>query len=101
MPPATDEHTWMREIASGYENGACGKGGRSSTPNQDDIKGYELPTISPAWETLEIAKLKKCGEEEEEEEQHLQMPPTLDHKYFVRNAPKCFHDSLMNKDECF
>ena len=99
MPPATDEHTWMREIASGYENGAGGKSGRSSTPNQDDISSYEVPTISPAWETLEVAKVEKC--EQEEEEQHLQMPPALDHKYFVRNAPKCFHDSLMNKDECF
>ena len=73
------------------------------TPNKgnllNDIRSYEVPTISPAWETLEVAKVEKC--EKEEEEQHLQIPPALDHKYFVRNAPKCFHDSLMNKDECF
>ena len=99
MPPTTNEHTWMTEIASGYDNGGGGEDGRISTPNQDDIRSYELPTISPAWETLEVVKLEKC--EEEEEEQHLQLPPALDHKYFVRNAPKCFHDSLMNKDECF
>ena len=97
MPPATEEHTWIREIASGYES----DGGGGDTSNQDGIGSFELPCISPAWEELESSNGEKRNEDEEEKEEFLQMPGTLDHRFFVRNAPRCFYDSLMNKDECF
>jgi hypothetical protein len=99
MPPATDEHTWVREITSGYENGSGSHGKRSGEAYQDAIGTFELPCISPAWETLQPSK----GENREGggDEEFLQMPGTLDHRFFVRNAPQCFYDSLMNKDESF
>ena len=99
MPPATEEHTWVRQIASGYKNGA--DGGGSDISNENVIGSFELPCISPAWEVLEASNGKKKDEEEEEKEEFLQLPGTLDHRFFVRNAPSCFYDSLMNKDECF
>ena len=96
MPPATE--VWIREIASGYESEASSSGG---TANQDAIGSFELPCISPAWELLETSICEKKDEDDEEKEEFLQMPGTLDHRFFVRNAPRCFYDSLMNKDECF
>ena len=97
MPPATEDHTWVREIASGYKDGAGG----GDASNQDGIGSFELPCISPAWEVLESSNGEKREKDEKEKEEFLQMPGTLDHRFFVRNAPRCFYDSLMNKDECF
>ena len=47
-----------------------------------------LPTISPAWEVMQLNK----GDP-------LDIPRALDHRFFVNGAPKCFRDSLFEEGE--
>jgi len=103
LPPATDEHSWVQNIAKGYKKkgGFKGEGRMPATC-------MKLPQVAPAWEYIgcEDSNTKnddtsKCQSDELNIEPELFPPKSLDHRFFVHNAPKCFSDSLYDKDECF
>jgi hypothetical protein len=90
LPPATAEHTWVREIHKDYGNSSLE---RQVAPKS--MKASALPCVSPAWETFE--SLEKIGVEGSSPP--LTIPHRIDHRYFVRGAPKCFRDSLFEDRE--
>ena len=96
LPPSTSDHTWVQNIASEYRYGSSGNGAASSDQG-GDIASFALPEISPAWECFDTDGDRKIGTNGG----FLEIPPGLDHRFFVRNAPHCFRQSLMNRDECF
>lgn len=92
LPPATDEHSWVKKIAEGYEKVSVGGG--STVPA---MVASPLLQVSPAWQAIEGSEV------DSQEESHIQIPRTIDHRFFVRNAPACFRDSLFedsDDDDC-
>ena len=90
IPPATDEHTWVREIAK--RNGQpCDK---ASAP-KDAIRTFKLSEVSPAWEVIGQTTIGGG------DRVSFEPPQALDHRFFVRNAPGCFRKSLLNTEESF
>ncbi|KAL3945193.1 MAG: hypothetical protein SGBAC_000730 [Bacillariaceae sp.] len=91
LPPATEEHSWVKNISKGYNKAPLvERTGTGST-----IPASPLLNVSPAWEVID------CVDEATSEELQLEIPHTIDHRFFVRNAPQCFRDSLFedNDDE--
>jgi hypothetical protein len=87
LPPANDEHTWVKEIQNGYPEATADKS------SVDKFETMPLPKVSPAWESI--------GTKETEDEQvdpPLEIPKAIDHRFFVQGAPQCFRDSLFHKD---
>lgn len=93
LPPNTVE--WVKEIRRGYESA----NGMTNTalprePRQESIRVEELPSVSPAWECLPEAPTNKA----EGGEPPLELPTSIDHRFFVKGAPQCFRESIF--DEC-
>eukprot|EP00934_Nitzschia_sp_Nitz4_P008163 Nitzschia sp. Nitz4//scaffold52_size167869//4218//6032//NITZ4_002253-RA/size167869-processed-gene-0.117-mRNA-1//1//CDS//3329553966//8153//frame0 len=88
MPPATDEHTWVCELEKAY------KTTEKVPPSTKDLQAYALPQVSPAWEEISTP-----AEDKDDEEADLEIPYSLDHRFFVKGAPKCYYDSLMEDKE--
>lgn len=93
LPPSTGDHTWVQNIATGYGSG-CNS---AASSGRAEIVSFALPEMSPAWECLDKDGNRNIGSDG----RCLEIPRGLDHRFFVQNAPHCFRDSLMNKDECF
>mmetsp|Transcript_24225 Transcript_24225/g.52770 ORF Transcript_24225/g.52770 Transcript_24225/m.52770 type:complete len:684 (-) Transcript_24225:1087-3138(-) len=93
LPPSTGDHTWVQNIATGYGSG-CNS---AASSGRAEIVSFALPEISPAWECLD----KDGNRNIDSDGRCLEIPRGLDHRFFVQNAPYCFRDSLMNKDESF
>ena len=94
IPPSSDEHSWVKTIAKDY--------GLQNTRGSSDqvVKGVqyvELPCISPAWECIEGASTNDTFVEKKK----LEIPKSLDHRFFVKGNPYCFRESLFQEDETF
>mmetsp|Transcript_20748 Transcript_20748/g.31405 ORF Transcript_20748/g.31405 Transcript_20748/m.31405 type:complete len:588 (-) Transcript_20748:1271-3034(-) len=48
----------------------------------------QVPKISPAWQHISA----------KEDIDLLEIPQALDHRFFVKGVPECFHESLFEKD---
>lgn len=88
------QHTWVEELHEGYDDDKP-----KLVKPQATVITTTVPVISPAWETL-----KPLAEAEKEEDQGsgsslLGIPRTIDHRFFVKDAPKCFRDSLFEKND--
>jgi hypothetical protein len=93
LPPATDEHTWVKEIQKQVVKTT------TPAPKTMDDTVVSLPSVSPAWEA--IASSVVC----DEEQAVLDIPRAIDHRFFVRDAPECFRQSLFedrggDDDDC-
>ncbi len=84
LPPATEEHSWVRRLSEGYD------GKDRSHPEVESIAIVSpVPTITPAWEALPCVSSEVIA-----------LPPRgIDHRFFVKNPPNCFYDSLFEPDE--
>jgi hypothetical protein len=78
LPPAIEAHSWVLEAQNIV---------KKQTSQRRSLETTTLKVTSPAWEAINHSNYK-------EEKVSLQVPKTLDHQYFVRNAPKCFSDKL-------
>ncbi len=84
IPPATEEHSWVHQLSEGYD----GKSSSNSEIERSAIAS-PVPTISPAWESLPPVS-----------NEVIALPPRgIDHRFFVKDPPKCFYDSLFEPDE--
>lgn len=89
LPEDNDENTWIREIKEGY--------GKSGVGDPKDIVDFEesfLPCISPAWE--DISDIVECSQDAK-----LDVPNALDHRFYVKDASKCFRESLFRDEDTF
>ncbi|CAJ1957246.1 unnamed protein product [Cylindrotheca closterium] len=90
LPPATGDHSWVQNITKGYDKSSPVESGGTDSA----ILGSPLVQVSPAWEVIDGQK-----EETPSEELQLEIPHTIDHRFFVRNAPECFRDSLFEDND--
>lgn len=84
LPSASEEHTWVHHILEGYD-------GQHNCKSEVQISATvsPVPTISPAWEALPSVS-----------SQVIALPPRgIDHRFFVKDPPECFYDSLFEPDE--
>jgi hypothetical protein len=79
MPP--NSHLWIKELRKGYPQKLMGNNGISET------KPCRVPHVAPAWEALPASTA--CASPNS-----LDVPTALDHRFFVRNPPTCFRESL-------
>jgi len=82
LPPATEEHSWVMEAQK-----------KVKQASGNEVEATALKVVSPAWETIDYS-------DKEEELAPLDVPASLDHQYFVSNAPHCFTTRLFSKDNC-
>ncbi len=92
LPEANDENTWVSEIQK-VENCNLFQA-KSSTGERAKIASELLPEVSPAWEDISETVAKSADEK-------LEIPMSLDHRFFVKDASSCFRESLFKEDECF
>jgi hypothetical protein len=97
LPPSTSEHTWIQEISQGYSGD--GNSARKSEPSAATITPSALPQVSPAWQSIEPIT---TTDSDDDDQAVLHVPKSIDHRFFVKGAPRCFYDSLFEKDsgEC-
>jgi len=98
------KHTWVDELYEGYGTDPSA----TVTPHssQSSVCRELVPCISPAWESIIVSQDVSNDEhtaiqqqrQEEEVEDKLQIPTAIDHRFFVRDPPKCFRDSLFEKN---
>lgn len=91
LPPVTDDHSWVSKISRGYDKSYRVESGGA----QSVIRPTSLLKVSPAWEVIDPTEGISSHESE------LEIPYAIDHRFFVRNAPQCFRDTLFedNDDE--
>lgn len=83
LPSASEEHTWVHELSKGYEGQDC------ESEVQSSAVASPVPKISPAWEALPLVTNEVVA-----------LPPKgIDHRFFVKDPPRCFYDSLFEPDE--
>ena len=85
IPPPTEEHSWVQQIERDY------KGGSLSSCDPIPSQAVPVPSISPVWQKI-IPK-------EKPEAESLEIPKTIDHRFFVEDAPECFRASLFEDIE--
>ena len=102
-----EQHTWVEEIHQGYDEDDGNDFALSSKPpalkrnESSAVATSDVPVIAPAWETLKATPSLTKKEVDDDESSLLQIPRGIDHRFFVKNAPKCFRDSLFEKnDDC-
>lgn len=78
MPP--DSHVWIRNLRKGYPNNLMSTNETSAATKEP----CRVPHVSPAWEALPVSTTPDS----------LDVPTALDHRFFVRNPPTCFRESL-------
>lgn len=79
LPPATNEHSWVIEAQRKVTQVPCCKVGATT-----------LKVASPAWEKIDYPNDVKVPA--------LEVPTSLDHQYFVSDAPHCFTTRMFSKD---
>lgn len=77
IPPNNKDHTWVSQIMEGYPQ-------KIDSRCINNVKSSNVPCVSPAWEQIHPNA----------DALQLNIPFGLDHKYFVKNAPSCFRESL-------
>ena len=93
LPPATDDHTWVKEIKATYPKEQTSRN-ESQCQFNSSYESTTLPFVKPAWQII------KNNGNDKNDGQYLSIPCSLDHRFFVLGAPTCFRDSLF-KDESF
>jgi len=100
LPPATPEHSWVIESQRGYDNAMQQKsksdGNASKIEHRSNMAFDLLPSASPAWEHFDC----EVKTESSNPGATLTIPKGLDHRFFVWNAPNCFSESLIEKEDC-
>jgi hypothetical protein len=86
LPPATDEHTWVKEIQKQVFKTTT----TTTTAAPKTMDTVSLPSVSPAWEAIASSIVVS----DEEQQAVLEIPRAIDHRFFVRGAPECFRHSL-------
>jgi hypothetical protein len=71
--PSPDSNEWVKNILTFPK----------SVPSTQNVVKTYLPTISPAWEKIEVSEGEK-----------LSMPQAIDHRFFVKGAPEFFRNAL-------
>ncbi|KAK1748599.1 poly(A) polymerase [Skeletonema marinoi] len=71
------EHSWVMEAQK-----------KVKQASGNEVEATALKVASPAWETIDYP------DDMEEESAPLDVPASLDHQYFVSNAPHCFTTRL-------
>lgn len=98
MPPATEEHTWVRNAAKGYGGDNCIRDMKdindSETSQQNSIP---LPLVSPVWEEIQ-SKKSPDSDSDEPILEITSVAQSIDHRFFVKGAPQCFRESLFHDD---
>jgi hypothetical protein len=98
LPPATEEHTWVREMSKGYDAAAGSSTATTTTTKAEaaaTMTAEALPRVTPAWETIII----EPEETDVEEPPLLHIPHAIDHRFFVHGAPQCFRQSLFEDQD--
>lgn len=85
IPPENDEHSWVKQIKNGYPRHIP----NTVSTNTYEIHSTELICVAPAWESIQITQTPLVS----------QVPYGLDHRYFVKNAPRCFRESMFSPHE--
>jgi hypothetical protein len=94
LPPATEEHSWVKEIQQGYPKATNDKNGILDACK---LEVTSLPKVSPAWEVIATDEGTDTGENCTD--LPLELPGEgIDHRFFVRGAPGFFRESLFHKD---
>ena len=96
LPPKED-YAWVRQIYEGYEPNST-NATEISAPSENIVES-PVPCITPAWECLHSSKAKTSTNSDEEDAPGLEIPRAIDHRFFVRDAPLCFRQSLFERDE--
>jgi len=89
LPPATEEHTWASEIMQGY-----GDKNVKRPVAKTVMTATSLSHVSPAWEIIENKEEESGVDMSSETEPIPIIPHGIDHRFFVRDAPRCFSQSL-------
>jgi hypothetical protein len=90
LPDANDDNTWVSEIEQ--EGGCNSEHSKPSNGERTNITSEILPKVTPAWEDITACVEKSKGPK-------LEIPTSLDHRFFVKDASSCFRQSLFKKDE--
>jgi hypothetical protein len=97
LPPAKNA-AWVRAMEEGYSKSSAGHPtampSSAMLDHRKSIVRVPLPSVSPAWEEMQPdvaddsepadAAMADCVAP-------LEIPPAIDHRFFVRDAPQCFH----------
>merc|ERR1712107_684589 len=89
LPPATEEHTWASEIMQGYGDKSVKRPVAKTV-----MTATSLSHVSPAWEIIENKEEESGVDMSSETEPIPIIPHGIDHRFFVRDAPRCFSQSL-------
>jgi hypothetical protein len=83
--PTTDDAQWVRDLCRGYGDDDDARSGTvgSPPPRTAELVCVPLPTVFPAWEALPTTTRNA-----------LWIPPEMDHRFFVVDAPHCFASNL-------
>ncbi len=84
VPTATEEHSWVLEAQK-----------KVKQASGNEVEATTLKVAFPAWETIDYS-----NDREKKKSAPLDVPTSLDHQYFVSNAPQCFTTKLFSKDNC-
>lgn len=88
IPPSSDEHTWVNEMCKGY--GGNGQECTEAPPHMDPLA---IRKVSPAWQPVQNHDMLSGND------QLLIIPKSIDHRFFVKDAPRCFYESLFEETE--
>ena len=100
--PPKEAASWVREIQLGYD----GEDG-SSTPieprkpygtGNGSIYMEPLPSVSPGWEEIHHPSAPVI-ESSSREKAQLELPSSLDRRFFASGVPQCFLESLFEDDD--
>jgi hypothetical protein len=97
LPPRGTK--WVDEMSDGYDDNGSAMQKNPNGASAEDMVALPLPSVSPAWEQIDSdVKTRKDhddeGDGEDSYDPPLKIPPSIDHRFFVQNAPACFRESL-------
>ena len=97
--PPNEKASWVKEIQLGYErNTSSAMPIITREPRQTgNIRMEALPSVSPAWEEIHHHSTDVDGYVDVIPQ--LQLPSSLDRRFFVSGAPQCFLESLFEDDD--
>lgn len=99
LPEVSDDNSWVREIHKGYESNKAGAEDNGSESKSACTAALASTTtapvkrITPAWECI-TSKRRFT-----KQDPVLEIPRSIDHRFFVRGAPECFRASLLERDD--
>ena len=68
-------------------------------PNHD-MKPLTVPNVSPMWDALPPRKEEDTDDDKNNHPTALDIPASIDHRFFVKDPPGCFRQSLFEDDDC-